>query len=183
MNVPRDTLQHAFAATTGARDANARILQADRGPSWVRVLDAGRSSQGWSTELRSRADELAAAAPGDPGIAKANDYLRGAAWHATQGVDALRGAVVGALAGHEELQASALRLLDTTAKVDMYRDIATFESGVKGVDPALLTRVGEAGASARPSLERAGSDLDVARNWLRSIAQHEQAQEHADRQW
>lgn len=170
MPVTAPQLQRAFDTTNVAKQQLQQMLVADRGPSWVRMLQAGRQLGAAATPLREAADTVVAAAPSDARVAKAADYLRGSAHHAVAGVEALRGSISGALAGHGELQQQALRILDPASRLAIPDDFNAFETAVKRVDPALLETIGKVSAG-RESMVTARSDVEQARHWLRVIAQ------------
>jgi hypothetical protein len=167
---PQQQLQRTYAAAGSTGDLAARMLVADRGPNWVRVLDSGRSLGQSAESLQHLTDESLAAMPDDGTLKVAGDFLHGASWHANKGLETVRGAVADALAGHEELQAQAAKLLDPRSQIAIPGDFNAFETATKHVDPQLLDAVGKAGWAGHESFEHARSDADQSRTWLREVA-------------
>jgi hypothetical protein len=164
-------LPSAYTTTAALRDTNANMLIADRGPSWIRYMNNGRNLDSIASDLKAKADGIASDGADNAWTPKTVDYLRGAAWHAQQGVASLRTGVANALAGHEDLQAQAAAILDPKAPITYTKSFDDFETAVKHTDPSLLNAIADAGNAARGSFERAASDVTEAREFLRGMAQ------------
>jgi hypothetical protein len=163
-------VQRSYTAAAATGDLAARVMFADRGPNWIRVLDAGRSLGRAAQDLDQTTNSTLSAMPDNGTLKVAADFLHGAAWHSNKGLETVRGAVSDALAGHEELQQQAAHLLDPNGTINIPGDFNAFETATKQVDPKLLDAVGKAGWAGHDSFEHARSDADQARTWLREVA-------------
>jgi hypothetical protein len=164
-------LQSAYTTTASVRDLNQNMLVADRGPSWIRLMSNGRSLDAAAGTLKGMADGIAVEGADNPWTPKTVDYLRGAAFHAHAGLETLRGGIAEALAGHAELQEQARAILDPASHISIPGSYNDFETAVKHTDPALLDRVAAAAEPARATFERARSDIEQSREFLRGLAQ------------
>jgi hypothetical protein len=164
-------LQSAYTATAAVRDHNQHMLVADRGPSWIRLMSHGRSLDAQAAALQGAADGIATEGAGNAYVPKTVDYLRGAAWHAQQGIATMRSGITEALAGHADLQAQASAMLDPKTVITVPNAYTDFETAVKRIDPSLLQKIEAAAAPAIPSFERARADVEESRGWLRDLAQ------------